>query len=99
MISCTSHLLFVFLSMQGRQEIQAKLYYQVTLEDLVPADNFYRKLAQSLDMGYLYKATAKYYGREGQESIVDIPAQSGPHIPGESRPVIPGESGPLFGLI
>jgi transposase len=55
--------------MQGRQEIQAKLYYQVTLEDLVPADNFYRKLAQSLDLGYLYKTTAKYYGREGQESI------------------------------
>ncbi len=55
--------------MQGRQEIQEKMYYQVRLSDLVPADNFYRKLSENLDLRYLYKATAKYYGREGQESI------------------------------
>jgi hypothetical protein len=44
--------------MQGRQEIQPKMFYQVTLDDLVPADNFYRKLGQELDLAYLYKATA-----------------------------------------
>jgi transposase len=55
--------------MQGRQEIQPKMFYQVTLDDLVPVDNFYRKLGQELDLAYLYKATAQYYGREGQESI------------------------------
>lgn len=55
--------------MQGRQEIQPKMYYQVTLEQLVPKDNFYRKLGESLDLRFLYKATSKYYGREGQESI------------------------------
>ncbi len=55
--------------MQGKQEIQPKIFYQVSLDDLVSEDNFYRKLEQSLDLGYLYKATAKYYGREGQESI------------------------------
>jgi transposase len=58
--------------MQGRQEISPKLYYQVTLYDLVPEDNFYRKLGESLDLRYLYKATAKYYGYEGQESIDPI---------------------------
>jgi hypothetical protein len=55
--------------MQGRQEITPKMFYQVTLDDLVPADNFYRKLSESLNLRFLYKATAKYYGSEGQESI------------------------------
>lgn len=55
--------------MQGRQEIQPKMYYNVSLDNLVPEDNFYRKLSQSLNLSYLYKATAKYYGLEGQESI------------------------------
>jgi transposase len=55
--------------MQGRQEISPKIYYQVSLNDLVPQDNFYRKLNQELDLNYLYKTTAQYYGREGQESI------------------------------
>ena len=55
--------------MQGRQEIQPKMYYNVSLDNLVSEDNFYRKLSQSLNLSYLYKATAKYYGLEGQESI------------------------------
>jgi len=55
--------------MQGRKEIQPKMMYQVNLDMLVPTDNFYRKLAQTLDLSFLYKATAKYYGAEGQESI------------------------------
>jgi transposase len=55
--------------MQGRKDIQPKMLYQVSLDTLVPADNFYRKLAQTLDLQYLYKATSKYYGSEGQESI------------------------------
>lgn len=43
--------------------------YQVHLNSLVPKDNFYRKLDQVLDMSFLYKETALYYGTEGQESI------------------------------
>lgn len=43
--------------------------YQVHLDSLVPQDNFYRKLDKVLDMGFLYKETAPYYGTEGQESI------------------------------
>ena len=55
--------------MQGRKDIQPKMMYQVNLNDLVGADNFYRKLSQTLDLTFLYKATAPYYGSEGQESI------------------------------
>uniref|UniRef100_UPI00404AD9CD IS1182 family transposase n=1 Tax=Fulvivirga sp. TaxID=1931237 RepID=UPI00404AD9CD len=55
--------------MQGRQEIQPKLFYQISLEGLVPTNNFYRKLSENLDLRFLYKATSEYYGSEGQESI------------------------------
>ena len=55
--------------MQGRKNIQPKMMYQVNLLDLVAEDNFYRKLDKVLDLRFLYKATALYYGTEGQESI------------------------------
>lgn len=55
--------------MQGRKDIQPKMMYQVNIDSLVPADNFYRKLSQTLDLNFLYKATARYYGSEGHESI------------------------------
>ncbi|MFH6999339.1 transposase [Flavobacterium sp. FlaQc-57] len=45
------------------------MLYQVHLTDLIPAHNFYRLLDQSIDFRFLYKATADYYGDEGQESI------------------------------
>ena len=52
--------------MQGRKDIQPKMMYQFNMDMLVPADNFYRKLSQTLDLSFLYKSTARYYGREGQ---------------------------------
>jgi len=39
---------------------------------LVPKDNFYRRLKTILDLHWLYKATKKYYGTEGQQSIDPI---------------------------
>ena len=45
------------------------MFYQISLDQLVPEDNFYRKLGKALDLGYLYRVTASYYGREGQQSI------------------------------
>ena len=55
--------------MQGRKEFTPKLFYHLSLENLVPADDFYRKLNQHIDLHFLYRPTAKYYGTEGQESI------------------------------
>ena len=55
--------------MQGRKDYQEKLYTNFQLSDRVPPDNFYRKLKETLDLHYLYKATSQYYGSEGQESI------------------------------
>ena len=55
--------------MQGRKHIQPKMMYQVTLDTLVAKDNFFRKLNTALDLSFIYKQTASYYGSEGQESI------------------------------
>ncbi len=55
--------------MQGRKELTPKMLYQVHLQDLIPEHNFYRLLDKAIDFHFLYKATAQYYGEEGQESI------------------------------
>ena len=55
--------------MQGKKTINPKILYQVHLDELVPKENFYRRLNRELDLHFLYKATEKYYGSEGQESI------------------------------
>jgi len=58
--------------MQGKKELIPKMLYCVSLQELVPKDNFYRKLSQNLDLHFLRVATAAYYGSEGQESIDPI---------------------------
>jgi len=55
--------------MQGKKKYQEKLFLNFQLSSAVPEDNFYRRLNQLIDFTFLYKATAKYYGSEGQRSI------------------------------
>ena len=55
--------------MQGRKSFEEKLFTNFQLSERVPADNFYRRLHETLDLRFLYKSTAPYYGTEGQESI------------------------------
>jgi transposase len=55
--------------MQGKKQLNEKLFVSFQLSERVPEDNFYRKLKGILDFQWLYKKTAKYYGSEGQESI------------------------------
>ena len=63
---------FVFLKMQGKKNFTPQLFVSVNLIDLVPADNFYRQVGNELDLQFIRKATKKYYGKEGQESIDPI---------------------------
>ena len=58
--------------MQGKKNFTPQLFVSVNLVDMVPADNFYRRVANELDLHFLRKATKKYYGKEGQESIDPI---------------------------
>ena len=55
--------------MQGYKQFTEKLFTNFQLSERVPEDNFYRRLKSILDMQWLYKATRKYYGTEGQKSI------------------------------
>jgi transposase len=67
--TCKNNNYLVNLFMQGKKQLQPQLFTSVNLLDLVPVDNFYRKLLTELDLHFIYKATQKYYGKEGQESI------------------------------
>src|ERR1700760_3364784 len=55
--------------MQGKKHYQEKLFTNFQLSDRIPAENLYRKLKETLDLQFLYPATKKYYGKEGQKSI------------------------------
>lgn len=55
--------------MQGKKNFTPQLFVSVNLLDMVPVDNFYRKLLTELDLHFIYKSTKQYYGKEGQESI------------------------------
>ncbi len=55
--------------MQGRKNYQEKLFVTFQLSNYVPQENFYRQLSERLDLSFLYRTTADYYGSEGQRSI------------------------------
>src|SRR6195952_1271300 len=55
--------------MQGKKQYQEKLFLNFQLSDRIPSDNFYRRLKEQMDLQWLYAATKKYYGSEGQQSI------------------------------
>lgn len=55
--------------MQGKKDYHEKLFMNFQLSDRIPADNFYRKLKEALNLDFLRKITRKYYGSEGQASI------------------------------
>jgi transposase len=55
--------------MQGKKNYQEKLFTCFQLSDRIPQDNVYRRLKEVLDLQWIYKVTAKYYGTEGQQSV------------------------------
>ena len=58
--------------MQGVKIYQEKLFNSFRLSDHVPVANFYRRLKEILQLDFLYKETAGYYGKSGQKSIDPI---------------------------
>lgn len=55
--------------MQGKKKYTPKIFYQLSLDALVPEDNFYRNVQAELPLDFLYRATRNCYGKEGQQSI------------------------------
>ena len=48
---------------------EEKLFLSFRLSERVPENNIYRRLKETLDLSFLRKRTACYYGQEGQSSI------------------------------
>lgn len=55
--------------MQGSKSLEGRLFYQITLESLVPADHLVRRLAKIVELGWVRAATAEYYSNTGKPSI------------------------------
>lgn len=55
--------------MQGKKRFNEKMFTHFQLSDRMPAENFYRRLKEVLNLQWLYKVTKQYYGTQGQKSI------------------------------
>lgn len=55
--------------MQGSKSCESRLFYQVSLESLVPQDHILRRLARVVELGWVRTATAEHYSNTGKPSI------------------------------
>src|SRR3970040_1126313 len=55
--------------MMGHRTKQFKLFAPTTLDTLVPADNFYRRLEEKLDLSFVRELVRDTYGETGRPSI------------------------------
>jgi len=55
--------------MQGKKDYSEKLFTSFQLSYKVPPENFYRRLKSALDLRFMRKLTAAYYGDCVQKSI------------------------------
>jgi transposase len=55
--------------MQGCKQFEPRLFYDVSLEKLMPKDHLVRRLAEVLDLSWVRSATARLYSHTGRPSI------------------------------
>jgi transposase len=55
--------------MMGRKALAGKLFYQVSLEELVSAGHLLRRVAEAVDFGVARRLTARFYSHTGQPSV------------------------------
>jgi len=55
--------------MQGKKRFSPKLFYNLSLEDLVPEDHIVRRFDSLISMDFLYEETKPYYSHTGQPSV------------------------------
>jgi len=58
--------------MLGRKKFEPKLFYNLSLERLVPTDNFYRRILELIDFNFLYNECTGLYGKTGNPSIAPV---------------------------
>jgi transposase len=55
--------------MQGCKHFEPRLFYEISLDQLVPKEHLVRRLAELLDFSWVRQATALYYSHTGRPSI------------------------------
>ena len=55
--------------MMGRREFSEKLYYQLSLDKLVPPDHLLRRIAAAVDFSFVRHLCRPYYSHTGQPSV------------------------------
>lgn len=56
----------------GQLEFQSKLYYQLSLDRLVPRDHLLRRIAEGVDFSFVRPLCRPYYSHTGQPSVDPI---------------------------
>lgn len=55
--------------MQGKRHFEPKMFYDVSLEKIVPADHKLRRFDSLMSFDFLYEETGPFYSRTGQPSV------------------------------
>ena len=55
--------------MMGRHRHETKLYYQLSVDQLIPPQHLLRQIADHIDFSFVYQLTRPYYSDTGQPSI------------------------------
>ena len=55
--------------MMGQREFETKLYYQLSLDALVPQDHLLRRIADAVDFSFVRPLCRPYYSHTGQPSV------------------------------
>jgi transposase len=55
--------------MMGQREFGPKLYYQFSLERLIPDDHLLRRIAERVDFSFIRRLCRPYYSHTGQPSV------------------------------
>ncbi len=55
--------------MMGRRDFETKLYYQLSLDRLVPQDHLLRRIAEAVDFSFVRPLCRPYYSHTGQPSV------------------------------
>jgi transposase len=55
--------------MTGRRQFAPKLYYQLSLDQLVPRSHLLRQIAEAIDFSFIYSLARPYYSHTGQPSV------------------------------
>ena len=55
--------------MMGQRDFETKLYYQLSLDQLVPQDHLLRRIAEAVDFSFVRPLCRPYYSHTGQPSV------------------------------